>query len=196
MASLQTRILVFFLALLLAVLGVTVATVRRATYRQTVLRIHNELLHGRDVFADKLASRQRALWQVAETLTKDDALRQAIFSDPGDVESLVVALDNHRARTGADFAQLVGLDGRDRRQVAELEHAARPRLGGGDEERPSHRAGLAPEPQGRRDGGEPAQGRARRGGWGRMGRERRARQHHGGGRPETRVGLGRGRRAA
>ncbi len=111
MASLQSRILVFFLALLLAVLGVTVATVRRATYRQTVERIEDELLHGRDVFADKLASRQRALWQVAETLTKDDALRQAIFSDPGDEESLVVALDNHRARTGADFAQLVGLDG-------------------------------------------------------------------------------------
>jgi diguanylate cyclase (GGDEF)-like protein len=112
MRSLQSRILVVFLALLLAVLGVTVFTVRRATYRQTLARIEDELLHGRDVFNDKLVSRQRALWQVAETLTKDDALRQAIFSDPADEESLTVALNNHRVRTGAELALLVDLDGR------------------------------------------------------------------------------------
>ncbi|HET9765436.1 MAG TPA: EAL domain-containing protein [Thermoanaerobaculia bacterium] len=112
MRSLQSRILVVFLALLLAVLGVTVFTVRRATYRQTLARIQDELLHGRDVFNDKLVSRQRALWQVAETLTKDDALRQAIFTDPADEESLFVALNNHRVRTGAELALLVALDGR------------------------------------------------------------------------------------
>ncbi len=112
MRSLQSRILVVFLALLLAVLGVTVFTVRRATYRQTLSRIEDELLHGRDVFNDKLVSRQRALWQVAETLTKDDALRQAIFTDPADEESLFVALNNHRVRTGAELALLVDLDGR------------------------------------------------------------------------------------
>ena len=111
MRSLQSRILVVFLALLLAVLGVTVYTVRRATYRQTLARIRDELLHGREVFRDKLVSRQRSLWQVAETLTKDDALRQAIFTDPGDQESLFVALDNHRLRTGAELALLVDLDG-------------------------------------------------------------------------------------
>ncbi len=112
MRSLQSRILVVFLALLLAVLGVTIYTVRRATYRQTLVRIRGELLHGRDVFNDKLVSRQRSLWQVAETLTKDDALRQAIFTDPGDLESLFFALDNHRKRTGAELALLVDLDGR------------------------------------------------------------------------------------
>jgi diguanylate cyclase (GGDEF)-like protein len=110
--SLQSRILVVFLALLLAVLGVTVYTVRRATYRQTLARIEDELLHGREVFRDKLVSRQRGLWQVAETLTKDDALRQAIFTDPGDGKSLYFALNNHRARTGAELALLVDLDGR------------------------------------------------------------------------------------
>ncbi len=112
MRSLQTRILVLVLALLLAVLGVTVATVRRAAYRQTLARVQDELLHGREVFQDKLTSRQRSLWQVAETLTKDDALRQAIFTDPSDEESLFVALNNHRVRTGADLALLVDLEGR------------------------------------------------------------------------------------
>ncbi|HXT21267.1 MAG TPA: diguanylate cyclase, partial [Thermoanaerobaculia bacterium] len=112
MRSLQSRILVVFLALLLAVLGVTIFTVWRATYRQTVARIRDELLHGREVFRDKLVSRQRSLWQVAETLTKDDALRQAIFTDPGDEESLFVALNNHRLRAGAELALLVDLDGR------------------------------------------------------------------------------------
>jgi diguanylate cyclase (GGDEF)-like protein len=110
--SLQSRILVLFVALLLGVLGVTVWAVRNAAYGQTVSRVRDELVHGREVFRDKLLSRQRALWQVAETLTKDDALRQAIFSDPNDEESLFVALNNHRVRAGADVAVLVGLDGR------------------------------------------------------------------------------------
>jgi diguanylate cyclase (GGDEF)-like protein len=126
MRSLQSRILVLFLALLLAVLGVTVATVQRATYRQTLARIQDELVHGREVFRDKLVSRQRSLWQVAETLTKDDALRQAIFSDPGDEESLFVALSNHRTRTGADFAQLVDLDGRVLVDTLDPDHRGRP----------------------------------------------------------------------
>jgi len=112
MRSLQSRILVLSLSLLLAVLGVTITTVRRAAYRQALARVQDELLHGRDVFHDKLVARQQGLWQVAETLTKDDALRQAIFSDPSDEESLFVALNNHRARTGADLALLVDLDGR------------------------------------------------------------------------------------
>ena len=66
MRSLQSRILVLFLALLLAVLGVPW---RRCAAPPTAdaERIGDELLHGRDVFRDKLVSRQRGLWQVAET---------------------------------------------------------------------------------------------------------------------------------
>ena len=45
-------------------------------------------------------------------MTKDDALRQAIFTDPGDEGSVLAALDNHRARTGAELALLVDLEGR------------------------------------------------------------------------------------
>src|SRR6186997_172456 len=111
MRSLQARILVLFVALLLAVLGVTVITLQRATYQQTLERVRGELGQGREVVQDKLLARQHTLWQAAETLTKDDALRQAIFADPTDQESLFVALNNHRARTGAELALLVDLDG-------------------------------------------------------------------------------------
>ena len=58
-----------------------------------------------------LASRQSALWDAADTLAKDAALRQAIFADEADGESLFVALNNHRVRTGADLALLLELDG-------------------------------------------------------------------------------------
>src|SRR5215212_2537722 len=112
MRSLQARILVFFVALLLAVLGITVITLQRATYAHTLDRVREELGQGRVVVRDKLLARQRALAQSGEALTKDDALRQAIFSDPADQESLYVAINNHRVRTGADVALLVDLDGR------------------------------------------------------------------------------------
>src|SRR5262249_6673711 len=80
-------------------------------YQHTLERVGEELGQGREVVQDKLLARQRTLWQSAETLTKDDALRQAIFSDPTDQESLFVALNNHRARTGADLALLIDLEG-------------------------------------------------------------------------------------
>jgi diguanylate cyclase (GGDEF)-like protein len=111
MQTLQSRILVFFLALLLLVLAVTLTTFHRTTYVHTRRQVEEELAQGRRILLDKLAAHQSSLRSIADTLTKDDALRQAIFSDAEDVESIVVALDNHRSRTGADVALLVELDG-------------------------------------------------------------------------------------
>ena len=44
MRSLQARILVLFVALLLAVLGITVTTLQRATYAHTRERVREELV--------------------------------------------------------------------------------------------------------------------------------------------------------
>jgi diguanylate cyclase (GGDEF)-like protein len=109
--GLQARILALALGLLLAVLAVALVTVGRATGRHARARVADELAVGAAMFRDKLASRQQALWDAAETLAKDGDLRQAIFADEGDGESLFVALNNHRVRTGADLAMLLELDG-------------------------------------------------------------------------------------
>jgi diguanylate cyclase (GGDEF)-like protein len=110
--TLQSRILALALGLLVAVLAVTLINVQRATRRHAGERVADELAVGLAVVRDKLATRQRSLWETADTLAKDGALRQAIFADEGDPESLFVALNNHRLRTGADLALLVELDGR------------------------------------------------------------------------------------
>src|SRR5688572_13616290 len=112
MRSLQARILALALGLLVAVLAVTLVDVHRATRRHALARVANELGVGLAVVRDKMATRQRSLWDRADSLTKDPALRQAIFTDDGDSESLFVALNNHRVRAGADLALLVELDGR------------------------------------------------------------------------------------
>src|SRR6476469_519173 len=109
---LQSRILLLFLASLLAVLGVTLVTVSQVTYRHTLDRAEEELLYARRIFADKLAARQQGLIDAGRTLAGEDALRQAIFQDvDDDRESLRVAIDNTRGRTSADIAFLVALDG-------------------------------------------------------------------------------------
>jgi len=109
--SLQSRIVALFLALLLGVLALTLATVSETTYRHSLESAQEELVYARQIFLDKLRSRQRALQESASTLSKEDALRQAIFGGAGDRESLRVALDNYRQRTSADLAFLVELDG-------------------------------------------------------------------------------------
>ncbi|HEY8144132.1 MAG TPA: cache domain-containing protein, partial [Kofleriaceae bacterium] len=109
--SLQSRIFALFLALLLVVLGVTLYTVSRATYRHSIARAEDELAYGRRIFYDNLESRRRALAESGTALAKEDALRQAVFAGGLDRDSVTVALDNHRARTSADLALLVGLDG-------------------------------------------------------------------------------------
>ncbi len=124
--SLQSRIFGLFLALLLVVLGGTLYTVSRATYRHSLARAQDELAYGRRIFLDKLDSRQRALAESASTLAKDDALRQAIFAGPSDPESMLVALENHRLRTSADLSVLVTLDGGVLADTADRRREGRP----------------------------------------------------------------------
>ena len=111
MRTLQGRILAFFLVLLVLVVAVTLFTVYRATYAHTERQVEAELDQGRRILLDRLNTRQQSLRAAAETLAKDDALRQAIFEEGDDRESLLVALDNHRRRTAADLALLLELDG-------------------------------------------------------------------------------------
>jgi diguanylate cyclase (GGDEF)-like protein len=109
--NLQNRVLTLFLALLLGVIAVTLATASRVAYRHSLERAREELVYARRILLDKLAARERALAEAGGTLAKDDALRQAIFAGAADRESMLVALNNHRLRTNADLSFLVDLDG-------------------------------------------------------------------------------------
>ncbi|MEO8505091.1 MAG: EAL domain-containing protein [Acidobacteriota bacterium] len=124
--TLQQRVLALFLTLLLLVLAITMVTVSQATYSHTMDRAKEQMVYARRIFQDKLQTRQKALDESARTLASEEALRQAIFADAGDRESILVALNNHRHRTSADLSFLVDLDGTVIADTADAKRQGRP----------------------------------------------------------------------
>jgi hypothetical protein len=107
--SLQTRILVLFLALIVAVqIGgfVLVNTVGTTAARTT---IGEELLAGEQVVFRSLQQEKVRLMQGARLLAADYAFREAIAT--GDGDTIVSVLGNHGTRIDADLTMLIGLDG-------------------------------------------------------------------------------------
>jgi len=108
--SLQARILVLFLSLILVVqVGgfVLVNTVGTTAARAT---IGDELIVGQHVFLRTLRQEEFRLMQGAGLLTADYAFREAIAT--GDRDTIVSVLGNHGKRIDADLAMLIGLDGK------------------------------------------------------------------------------------
>jgi diguanylate cyclase (GGDEF)-like protein len=108
--SLQARILVLFLSLILVVqVGgfVLVNTVGTHAARAT---IGEELIVGQHVFLRTLRQEELRLTQGARLLTADYAFREAIAT--GDRDTIVSVLGNHGKRIDADLAMLIGLDGK------------------------------------------------------------------------------------
>jgi len=108
--GLQTRILVLFLALMVAVqIGgfVLVNTVGTTAARTT---IGDELVAGEEIFQRSLQQEKLRLIQGARLLAADYAFREAIAT--GDRDTIVSVLGNHGKRIDADLTLLVGLDGK------------------------------------------------------------------------------------
>ncbi|HUP30472.1 MAG TPA: EAL domain-containing protein, partial [Usitatibacter sp.] len=107
-SRLGTRIVVFFVALLVLVQGVGALLVMRSNSQIARQTIEQELGQGERVFRQLLAQNQARLEQGAAILSADYGFRQAIATN--DAGTIVSVLRNHGARLGATVMTLVSLE--------------------------------------------------------------------------------------
>jgi diguanylate cyclase (GGDEF)-like protein len=122
--SLGSRIVIFFVALLVLVQGFGAFMVTRANSQIARQTINQELEQGERVFRQLLAQNQARLEQGAAILSADFAFRQAIATDNSD--TIVSVLRNHGARLGANVMTLVSLDGTVRADTHNESRVAKP----------------------------------------------------------------------
>jgi diguanylate cyclase len=107
---LQTRIIVFFVALLALVQVAAFVFVNAANSKNARNKVEEELNVGQRVFARLLEQNAEKLKLSARVLAADFAFREAIAThDDGTIAS---ALANHGTRIGADAMMFVDLDGK------------------------------------------------------------------------------------
>jgi diguanylate cyclase (GGDEF)-like protein len=107
---LQTRIIIFFVALLALVQVAAFWFVNAANSGNTHAKIEEELNVGQRVFARLLEQNADKLMLTARVLAADFAFREAIATH--DTETIASVLANHGARIGADAMLFVDLQGR------------------------------------------------------------------------------------
>src|SRR5262250_2927859 len=106
---LQTRIIVFFVALLAVVQVVAFWFVNAANSNIARTKVEDELVVGQRVFARLLDQNAEKLKLSARVLAADFAFREAIATH--DNRTIASVLTNHGARIGADAMLFVNLDG-------------------------------------------------------------------------------------
>src|SRR5207247_6048351 len=107
--SLRSRIVFFFVALLVAVQGIALLLVNAANERNARDHIRQELAVGERIFRRLLEQNHARLAQAAELLSLDYAFREAAATR--DLPTMHSMLANHGSRIGADKMALVSLDG-------------------------------------------------------------------------------------
>jgi len=117
--SLQSRIVLFFVALLAAVQAVALLLVSAANERTARDVIRQELAVGERIFRRLIEQNNARLTQTAEILSLDFAFRQAAATR--DLETIYSVLANHGSRISADTMALISLDGR---MIADPAHPA------------------------------------------------------------------------
>jgi diguanylate cyclase (GGDEF)-like protein len=108
--SLQARIVVVFLILLLTVQVAGYTFIHGAITDNARRHALEELAVGERVFNRLLAQSNLRLAQAAQALAADFALREAVAT--GDRPAIAAILRRHPERAGADVAMLVGTNGR------------------------------------------------------------------------------------
>lgn len=109
MKSLQNKIFLFFVLLLLVVQAIALSTLIAGKNNQELLQINNQLTTAKTIFSELFDSRSEYLAAFAETAAKDYGIKQ-VFHD--DTRSLLVAMNNHRKRINADIAMAIAADNR------------------------------------------------------------------------------------
>lgn len=107
MKSLQNKIFIFFVILLLSIQAISFGTIYRTTKDQENQQINHRLNNATAIFETRFESRSYYLAAFAETAAKDFGLKQ-VFTE--DTRSFLVALNNHRKRIDADLAIAINTD--------------------------------------------------------------------------------------
>jgi diguanylate cyclase (GGDEF)-like protein len=108
MKSLQTKIFIFFVLLLLTVQAISLWTIVEGNKSQEIQEIDNRLATAKTIFTEQFNTRRDYLTAFAETAAQDYGIKQ-VFED--DTRSLLVALNNHRKRIDADLAMTISDSG-------------------------------------------------------------------------------------
>ena len=108
MKSLQTKIFLFFVLLLLLVQAIAFWTIMAGNESQERQEITNRLATAKTIFNAQFDSRRDYLTAFAETAAKDYGIKQ-VFED--ELRSLLVAMNNHRKRIDADIAMAISVQG-------------------------------------------------------------------------------------
>jgi len=106
--SLQNKIFLFFVLLLLMVQAIAFWTLYSGNKNQEAAEINNRLTTAKTIFTELFNRRLDYLAAFAETAAKDYGLKE-VFND--DTRSLLVALNNHRKRIDADLAMAISAEG-------------------------------------------------------------------------------------
>lgn len=108
MKSLQNKIFLLFVLLLITVQAIAFWTLYSGNKNQEAAEINNRLTTAKTIFTELFDRRLDYLAAFAETAAKDYGLKE-VFND--DTRSLLVALNNHRKRIDADLAMAISADG-------------------------------------------------------------------------------------
>jgi len=108
MKSLQNKIFLLFVILLLIVQAIAFWTLYSGKQNQEEAEINNRLTTAKTIFTELFDSRLTYLSTFAETVAKDYGLKQ-VFNE--DTRSLLFALNNHRKRIDADLAMTISAEG-------------------------------------------------------------------------------------
>ncbi|PCI63602.1 MAG: GGDEF domain-containing protein [Gammaproteobacteria bacterium] len=107
--SLQSKIFILFVVLLLIVQVVSFFTTYQANRKLEATQLSNSIGKAKALFDSQFTSRNYYLSAFVETVAKDYALK-SVFQD--DTKSFLYALNNHRKRTSANIAIAIALDGK------------------------------------------------------------------------------------
>jgi diguanylate cyclase (GGDEF)-like protein len=122
--SLQSRIVLLFVTLLVLVQGTALLLANSANERNARDHIRQELAVGERIFRRLLEQNYARLAQAAELLSLDFAFREAVATR--DLPTIHSVLINHGARIRADRMALVSLDGQVLADTLEPQRGARP----------------------------------------------------------------------
>ncbi|PAJ76169.1 hypothetical protein CJF42_01440 [Pseudoalteromonas sp. NBT06-2] len=108
MKSLQSRIFILFISLLLCVQMMSFFSTYQAKQKSETVQLNNKIETAKQVFETQFDNRNYYLSAFAETAAKDYGLK-TVFSE--DRKSFLLALNNHRKRISADLAIAIKPDG-------------------------------------------------------------------------------------
>ncbi|MFQ3264779.1 MAG: diguanylate cyclase (GGDEF)-like protein [Colwellia sp.] len=108
--SLQNRILIRFIFLLMITIMIILFVTLEQTYRHSENQINKQFSIARLVFSDKLTNHSRALYRSISPISKDFTLKQLVNDATNDPASLLSAVNNQQRRIKTDFSAILSSD--------------------------------------------------------------------------------------